>query len=361
MEKAYPVIIVGGGPAGSACAKALTDEGVDVLVLEKRRLPRHKCCSGVLYGQTQELLKRYFGALPPERVYCEPKIIKASHIIGWTEEDGSFEYVWEIPMGERSFTTDYLNIWRNKFDYWLLKQSGAEVMDKCSFKSFLTTGQHIEVEANGGVKRINLRSSYLVGADGGGSAVRESFDPSFGKRLNEIAISQSYYRFSGLGSFKDGHWYVFVGLLGDGIAAVHQKDDTLTLCVGALKQKGGLKNLMTSFKDFLSKRLKIEFLEKKRGEGCVLNDMFMRGDFCLGGERVLFVGEAAGFLYLNGEGISSAIDSGYRAGKAIARELKGEGAAVEIYQQESEEIRQHVSLCASKQNLLQVGPPTALE
>ncbi|MBW1838684.1 MAG: FAD-dependent monooxygenase, partial [Deltaproteobacteria bacterium] len=71
MEE-YQVIIVGSGPAGSACAKALHDEGITVLVIEKEGLPRHKICSGILFGQTQVLLKEYFGTLPPKEVYCKP-------------------------------------------------------------------------------------------------------------------------------------------------------------------------------------------------------------------------------------------------------------------------------------------------
>ena len=67
MEE-HQVIIVGAGPAGSACAKALKEEEIDVLIIEKEKLPRHKTCSGVLFGQTQVLLKEYFGQLPPKSV-----------------------------------------------------------------------------------------------------------------------------------------------------------------------------------------------------------------------------------------------------------------------------------------------------
>ena len=73
MEE-HQVIVVGGGPSGAACAKALNDKGIDVLVIEKEELPRHKTCSGILFGQTQVLLKELFGTLPPKDVYCRPEI-----------------------------------------------------------------------------------------------------------------------------------------------------------------------------------------------------------------------------------------------------------------------------------------------
>src|SRR6185312_4801729 len=40
------VLIVGGGPAGSAAARQLIARGVDVLVLDKENFPRLKLCAG---------------------------------------------------------------------------------------------------------------------------------------------------------------------------------------------------------------------------------------------------------------------------------------------------------------------------
>ena len=39
-------LVVGGGPAGSSCARALVQAGLDVLVLDKSRFPRDKVCAG---------------------------------------------------------------------------------------------------------------------------------------------------------------------------------------------------------------------------------------------------------------------------------------------------------------------------
>jgi geranylgeranyl reductase family protein len=40
----HDVLVVGGGPAGAACAHWLADAGLDVLVVEKKRYPREKTC-----------------------------------------------------------------------------------------------------------------------------------------------------------------------------------------------------------------------------------------------------------------------------------------------------------------------------
>jgi len=43
-ERSADVVIVGGGPAGSACAYWLADAGWDVVLLEKKQFPREKTC-----------------------------------------------------------------------------------------------------------------------------------------------------------------------------------------------------------------------------------------------------------------------------------------------------------------------------
>ena len=40
------VLIVGGGPAGSTCARRLRTAGLDVLVLDQHGFPRPKPCAG---------------------------------------------------------------------------------------------------------------------------------------------------------------------------------------------------------------------------------------------------------------------------------------------------------------------------
>src|SRR5437868_2993651 len=40
------VLIVGGGPAGSTCARHLVRAGLDVLIADKAEFPRDKVCAG---------------------------------------------------------------------------------------------------------------------------------------------------------------------------------------------------------------------------------------------------------------------------------------------------------------------------
>src|SRR5580704_7563773 len=40
----HDVLVIGGGPSGSACAYWLADAGWDVVVVEKKHFPRNKTC-----------------------------------------------------------------------------------------------------------------------------------------------------------------------------------------------------------------------------------------------------------------------------------------------------------------------------
>ena len=51
------VLIVGGGPAGSACACRLRSSGLDVLILDRKTFPRDKPCAGAIGERGDKLLR----------------------------------------------------------------------------------------------------------------------------------------------------------------------------------------------------------------------------------------------------------------------------------------------------------------
>ena len=46
--RSVDVIIVGASLSAAAAAKRLVDAGLETVVLERKELPRHKICSGIL-------------------------------------------------------------------------------------------------------------------------------------------------------------------------------------------------------------------------------------------------------------------------------------------------------------------------
>lgn len=54
----YDLIIIGGGPAGTAAAISAARSGAQVLLLERSRFPRHKVCGEFVSGESLDLLSR---------------------------------------------------------------------------------------------------------------------------------------------------------------------------------------------------------------------------------------------------------------------------------------------------------------
>ncbi|MGV8073906.1 MAG: NAD(P)/FAD-dependent oxidoreductase [Syntrophobacteraceae bacterium] len=349
------VIVVGAGPAGSSCARALRDEGIDVLVVEKKTLPRYKCCSGVLFGQTQELLKRYFDAEAPDSVKCSPEIIEAGNIREWNAKEGYRPYLWEIGKDGKSFSPNYINIWRNLFDKWLLDLSGAEYHDRVALKDFEETPEYVRVrldqsEGNGGKAIREYRCKYLVGADGGVSTVRRMLNSGSTQDSQDmgVAVLQSYFKLESMGSFKKGAWTVFfLPEIGDTLSCVHQKGDYLCLCVGGFAGRK-LRESMEMFQNFLSVQFDVRLGDWWRDEACRMSPAAP----VLGRGHVLLTGEAANFIYLNGEGISAAIDSGYRCGKAVAQGIREGKNAMPLYAESITDIASHMEKCFAQMRML---------
>ena len=61
-------------------------------------------------------------------------------------------------------------------------------------------------------------------------------------------------------------------------------------------------------------------------------------------------------MYLNGEGISAAIDSGYRAGKSAAKAIKENTNAIEIYGGQTVDLLNHVGLCVEEMHFIAAAP-----
>jgi flavin-dependent dehydrogenase len=291
-----------------------------VAILEKKKLPRYKICSGLIVNRSQEIIEERFGS-PPESVFCRPKLLKGARMCP------ADDTIIDVPTEGSGI----LNVWRSEFDHWLVKKSGAEVLDEHEMIEFEQTPEKVLIRARGRNEGpVQIEASYLIGADGAGSHVRRLLDPDFAKQIRYSIPTQLYC----LGTINLEHEYYY-GFLDPSFSAFYAwlnfKDDYLVYGVAARKGER-IEPYLKKFTRYLEENFQLKVEKVVRKTGCMGSDMGIKGNFLLGHDRVLLVGEAAGFMNAFGEGISSALATGHIAAEAIhqARALKK--SAISLYQ-----------------------------
>ena len=107
-------LIVGGGPAGAACAGRLRSGGLDVLVLDRKNFPRDKTCAGWITPQVIDVLDIDVDDYRRGRT-LEPLTAISVAIIGSPEMLVRYDH--PVSYGIR----------RCEFDHYRLEKSGARL------------------------------------------------------------------------------------------------------------------------------------------------------------------------------------------------------------------------------------------
>ena len=322
LKRNYDVVIIGAGPSGAAAARSLVNEGLQVLVLEKRKLPRYKMCSGIIFKKSQDITERLWGKIP-ESAYVTPKLLKGVRL--WSDT----KHFSDWPFNKDSNGAP--NIWRSEFDYWLIKNSGAEVKDCCVLKGFKDYGNYIISECHDTCndETIHITCKYLVSAEGSKSVIREKIDPDFEKGIKWFVAYQNYYE--GTSDLDPCFYHGFLEPQYGEVYAWFSVKDGLQVFGTAARKGSRIYPYLDTYTEVLEKCFGLKLKNLVRKAGCLGNDMCTTGRFYLGKGNVLLVGEAAGFLNAFGEGISCALSSGLVAAEAITKGIKSGNDVLAIY------------------------------
>lgn len=319
----YDVVIVGAGPSGAAAARGLTREGLKVLVVEKKKLPRYKICSGIIFPKSQALTEKLFGKIP-QLANATPHLLKGVRL--WSDT----EHFTDWPFNKDGAGAP--NVWRSEYDHWLIKNSGAEIMDCCSVKAFKAVDDYLEVECrNGQGEPIVTQCKYLISAEGSKSFIRAQLDPEFEKGVRWFIAYQSYYE--GDSHLDSSFYHGFLDPHYGEVYAWFSVKDGLQILGTAVRKGSKLYPYLSKYTEMLKKNYGLKLRKLIRKSSCLGNDMCPAGRFYLGKGNVLLVGEAAGFLNAFGEGISCALSSGLFASEAINKSIKTGDNALTLYRE----------------------------
>jgi flavin-dependent dehydrogenase len=274
------VVIVGGGPAGGTAAYELARRGLNVVLLEKERLPRYKVCAGGLTLKTAQLLD--FDLTPV--------------------------YESEITRGKCTFRC------RSPVNIDFGGQRVREIENKATEAIVKTSGR-------------GFRCSVVIGADGANSLVARA-SGLMPRRRAAVALETEIPASPDVLEARRGCVHFDFGLVPRGYGWVFPKKEILSIGVGSFWGKAtGLKASLFNLMEMLGltgdpRQVRVRgHLLPLGGEDRVLHE-----------GRVLLAGDAAGLAEpLTGEGIYYAVRSAKIAADVIHRTLQDDAIDLSPY------------------------------
>lgn len=298
--KKYDAIIVGGGPAGSTCARQLIQANKKVLVLDKSNFPRDKVCAGwITPAVVTELgldLAEYH-----QRFVLQPIHGFRVGLIHGTAVEVRYDAV--VSYGIR----------RCEFDHYLLSRAGTEIL----------TGKKTDhLEFRGGTWYVDdhFETPLLIGAGGHFCPVAKHLGADFGQSEAIIAAQEIEFKLEP-GELEQ---YPIRGEIPElyfcrdlqGYGWCFRKGNYLNIGLGRQDNH----KLTTHVQEF------VEFLQQAGRIPRALGQRFLGHAYLLYGHQqrplvahgALLIGDAAGLAYpQSGEGIRPAIESAILAARTI--------------------------------------------
>jgi len=298
------VLIVGGGPAGSTCARELRRHGLDVLVLDRQAFPRDKVCAGWITPAVLDALQIDCAGYVAGRV-LQPITGFRTGMIDIDGSEVETRYRHDVSYGIR----------RSEFDHYLLQRSGARLRLGEPLHS-------LERRGNGWIVNGEIEAPMLVGAGGHFCPVARFLGAKSGGRepvvaAREVEFAMDEKQADACGVQSETPELFFCRDL-KGYGWCFRKGGYLNIGLG---REGGhrLAEHLAAFCDFLKRRGKVSATipDRFHGHAYLLYGHGVRKQV---DDAVLLVGDAAGLAYpRSGEGIRPAVESGLLAAATIAQ------------------------------------------
>lgn len=296
---ACDVLIVGGGPAGSSCAWGLRSAGLDVVILDRKTFPRDKICGGWVTPQV-------IAALQIELTdYARGRTLQpiTKFRTGWIGGPAL-----ETKCGQ---VVSY-GIRRSEFDEYLLRRSGARLMEGVSVSG-------LERDSDGWIVNGSIRTRLLIGAGGHFCPVAK-LTGSKPAREHAVVAQESEFEMDEQQqtrcqvSAEQPELYFCADLKGYGWC--FRKQNFLNIGLGRMDPHR-LSEHVAGFRRFLQSTGRISFAlpESMPGHAYLLYGVSKRK---VADDRLLLIGDAAGLAYKqSGEGIRPAVESALLAAQTI--------------------------------------------
>lgn len=298
LPRQCEVAVVGAGPAGTCAAFALAEKGIDVVLLERERLPRYKVCGGGVVYRARAMFPADAG----------PVIERDCHTAELNLSPGNHHYTASRDNPIVSMAM------RDSLDMLLARaarDAGAKIIAPCRVISLHSDQHGVDLATNQGT----LCARFAVAADGAAGKLARMAGFDDGRNMapaleHEIEVpDDNLDQFSHTARFD-------LGAIPGGYGWVFPKRNHLSVGVGVLAINRGRSHALKGALGAYLSAIGAGPVVSARQHGYVIPVTPRSGPLVK--NHVVLTGDAAGTADpVTGEGISNAALSGYQAADAI--------------------------------------------
>ena len=295
MIYSVDTVIIGAGPAGSACAITLQKENISNCVIDKKAFPRSKTCGGLVTGKTLHIIQKLLDAESTteiEHVFCDKcsdvSLCDRTKELAATEATHPFHFV------DRKTFDHYLVSYYRELGGTLLDGNGAYTIDYSNRTISFLNGDKVVYKT-------------LIAADGALSKVRTDL----GLKMDRKGFCVETHIPKHECDFKH-HIGVHFSVIPDGYAWVFPAGDSYCVGLGGVYSKEvNYKKTLEDFLTALGVSKDYQFMGAYVPYGEVVDASKLP-------ENVILIGDAAGLVDpIYGEGLYFALASGVEAALSI--------------------------------------------
>ena len=293
----FDALIVGGGPAGSTCARALRQAGWNVAVLDRARFPRDKVCGGWVTPGVFRLLD-----LVPDEYRAAGLTLQ--EITGFNTS----------VMGSEAIQTRYpavvsYAIRRCEFDTFLLRRARVCVIENTPLATLRRRG-------DSWIANDEIEAPVVAGAGGHFCPVARHLQGERDHALPVIAREAEFRIEGAVGSIASDTPELFFSRDLEGYGWCVRKGDYLNVGIGR-RAHDDFAGHVQHFMSFLAASGRVRDPARLAWRGHAYHAMGA-GTRPLAGDGALVVGDAAGLAYPeSGEGIRPAVESALLAARTL--------------------------------------------
>ena len=194
-SKRKPVVVAGGGPAGSVAALCLRKLGHDVVVFEREKFPRYRLGESLLPG-TMSILTR-LGVM--DRIKAANFVQKRAATFIWGAEQAPWTFTFATPKTAPWVYDHAYQVTRAEYDQILLdaaRERGADVREEHEVTDIQTDGNGgpVAVSWKNGASSGTLEGDFIIDASGSrGIVARKLKMRRFDEYFQNMAV-WSYYK-----------------------------------------------------------------------------------------------------------------------------------------------------------------------